>query len=392
MTDSPAPSRALSERLVEFSRDQDAFREYRELFFEAKSLPFWKRRKRRELEERAAAARERAVAAGIDFSQVPTPPARFTSRIARGDARSALARRRIGSRLRPRSRRAPGERCSRAQAECSAGSPCSACSAARRRSQAQAAAPREAERGRNTTATSTTRTHRGTYFSGEKTVSFQAVGADGLHWGEGADGAMLATDGSGNNWSMNEQGDLSGVDANGQQWFLGDDGNAWAEGADGGFYTVGADGGLYGWAPTAISWPPTPALRDSATSGGDVGGRHGRRRRRRLRRRFLAAGTDDQQDAGALGEDRPRLRHDGGNPALADRRALARDRADAAARLPYAALYGGELNAAHRGNGAVGDARDAGSSGGPGSKPRAGAVGAASSTTAPSSTDRLVTC
>ena len=30
------------------------------------------------------------------------------------------------------------------------------------------------------------------------------------------------------------------------------------------------------------------------------------------------------------------------------------------ARLPYAALCGGELNAAHRGNGAVGDARDAG--------------------------------
>ena len=43
------PSRALSERLVEFSRDQDAFREYRDLFFKAKALPFWKRITSKEL-------------------------------------------------------------------------------------------------------------------------------------------------------------------------------------------------------------------------------------------------------------------------------------------------------------------------------------------------------
>jgi hypothetical protein len=245
MTDSQAPSRALSERLVEFSRDQDAFREYRELFFEAKSLPFWKRRKRRELEQRAAAARERAVAAGIDFSQVPTPPA--TLRVP-----DRSQRRPIGA-------SAPVNRLA-AQAEEPAGSGGTMLPGAGGLLGGLAlfsllgGTPALAGSGGGDEG-GAWKEHdgdlyytdaQGDVFQRGEDGSFQALGGDGLLWSQGADGSMLAADGSGNSWSMNEQGDLSGLDASGQQWFLGDDGKAWMEGGDGGFYTVGADGGLYG--------------------------------------------------------------------------------------------------------------------------------------------------
>jgi hypothetical protein len=239
------PSRAVSERLIEYSRDQDAFREYRELFFRAKGLPFWRRRERRKLEARAEAAWERAVAAGIDLSTVPTPPA--TLRVP-----DRSGRRPIGG-------GAPANRLA-AQAEDQADSGgtmfsggggmlggLALLSLLNGTPALAGSTPGEGEGG------GVWKEHdgdlyytdaQGDVFQRGEDGSFQAVGDDGLLWSQGADGAMFATDGSGNTWSMNDQGDLFGVDANGQEWLLGDDGNAYGVGSDG---DVAADPGSAGF-------------------------------------------------------------------------------------------------------------------------------------------------
>jgi hypothetical protein len=264
------PSRALSERLVEFSRDQGAFREYRDLFFKAKALPFWKHRERRELERRSAAARERAVAAGVDFSMVPRPPA--TLRVP-----DRSKRRKIG-------RAAPVNRLAADDGDAAgfAGTPLSAGTGA-----LGGLALFSLLSGTPALAGPTSEDARGVWKEHEGDLyytdpqgevfqrgddgSFQAVGTDGLLWSQGADVSMRATDGSGNTWSMNEQGDLSGVDANGQQWFLGDDRNAWVEGTDGGFYTVGADGALYGAGANGDLVAANPGAAGLGDGGVDAG-------------------------------------------------------------------------------------------------------------------------
>jgi hypothetical protein len=264
------PSRALSERLVEFSRDQGAFREYRDLFFKAKALPFWKHRERRELERRSAAARERAVAAGVDFSMVPRPPAtlRVPDRSKRRKIGTGAPVNRLaaeggdagsfgGSALSG----AGGALGGLALFSLLSGTPALAGST----SEQSGGAWKEHDGDLYYTDS------QGEVFQRGDDGSFQALGTDGLIWSQGADGSMLATDGSGNTWSMNDQGDLSGLDANGQQWFLGDDGNAWLEGADGGFYTVGADGALYGAGADGDLVAADPGAAGLGDWGGDAG-------------------------------------------------------------------------------------------------------------------------
>jgi hypothetical protein len=242
------------EFFVTYSKDREAVQALAYWQERRRELPFWKRRERDEADGAAARARQRCIDAGIDWSQVDTPPAGFA-------APERSSRLRIGTvhaeAIDPRSADDADQgapvRNTREQGATSAAAGVAGGLAGAAAWQWLTSRPAPLHQNADGSAFFQS-TDGGYWFADSagqlfglaETGSWLALDSDGFLWGLSDAGQYVtwATDGS--VVSLANDGNLYSFASDGSLLALGDDGSFYMQGVDGAFYTSDADDNFYG--------------------------------------------------------------------------------------------------------------------------------------------------